>query len=202
MLLFLLIVKGIHLHAISMFRIIQPIFIANQVVTRITFQNILFFLITRCIQNSQCEGTACHHVSQFSTNKTPSQIFGPMILDFIDNFSFDTFLVAPDSHAWPNLLLVVGSRILGSSTLVSRTILAMDRMWQAFKTQMIVVQAKDLFTIPNDLRKPWTKYLIYLTTVTAALDGEYDYLVESNTALNASCDTLREKFDQTSICLL
>nr|CCA25607.1 conserved hypothetical protein [Albugo laibachii Nc14] len=63
---------------------------------------------------------------------------------------------------------------------------AMERMLQAFKTNITPAQAMDLFTRPKYSKISWIEHLMYLNAVAGASSGDSDYLVLKNIVQYAS----------------
>ena len=62
----------------------------------------------------------------------------------------------------------------------------MERMLQAFTTNITPAQAMHLFTRLKDTRKSWIEHLMYLNAVAGVSGGNFDYLVLNNIVQYAS----------------
>lgn len=63
---------------------------------------------------------------------------------------------------------------------------AMERMLQAFKTQITPAQSMELFTRPKDPKRSWIEHLMFLNAVSEASGHDADYLVLNNIVQHAS----------------
>ncbi|KAG3120020.1 hypothetical protein PI124_g1677 [Phytophthora idaei] len=64
----------------------------------------------------------------------------------------------------------------------------MERMLQAFKTNITPAQAMKLLTAPKELKRTWSEHYIYSVIIAEACDGSADYLVLNNIMQYTSAD--------------
>ncbi|KAE9174481.1 hypothetical protein PF004_g26649 [Phytophthora fragariae] len=76
----------------------------------------------------------------------------------------------------------------------------MERMLDAFKTNITPAQAMKLFTAPKDAKRSWPEHYMYLVTISEATGSSADYLVLNNIVQYASPQlrtVLMAKVDQS-----
>ncbi|KAG3022908.1 hypothetical protein PC120_g7847 [Phytophthora cactorum] len=76
----------------------------------------------------------------------------------------------------------------------------MEKILEAFKTNLTPAQAMKLFTAPKDAKRTWPEHYMYLVAISEACGGGADYLVLNNVVQYASADlrtVLMAKLDGT-----
>ncbi|KAG2996003.1 hypothetical protein PC121_g20295 [Phytophthora cactorum] len=76
----------------------------------------------------------------------------------------------------------------------------MEKMLEAFTTNLTPAQAMKLFTAPKDAKRTWPEYYMYLVAISEACGGGADYLVLNNVVHYAFADlrtVLMAKVDGT-----
>ncbi|KAG2858894.1 hypothetical protein PC129_g7246 [Phytophthora cactorum] len=64
----------------------------------------------------------------------------------------------------------------------------MEKILEAFKTNLTPAQAMKLFTAPKDAKRTWPEHYMYLVAISEACGGGADYLVLNNVVQYASAD--------------